>query len=171
MRKCKECGNDQYNGALFCGNCGCYLLREVSGTDPLINLSTKDSFKSSRRTPAPAAFSSLHDETARLVFVIPSSGRQVEIEVDKTIRVGRSDYTRDIDPELDLTEDHGIEHGVSREHALVQPGNLDISLIDLGSTNGTHLNSRRLPPNEPYPLGDGDTIKFGQLLVQVFFGS
>ncbi|HUS94378.1 MAG TPA: FHA domain-containing protein [Patescibacteria group bacterium] len=90
--------------------------------------------------------------------------------MDKTIRVGRSDYTRDIDPELDLTEDQGMEYGVSREHALLQPGNLDISLIDLGSTNGTHLNSRRLPPNEPYPLGDGDTIKFGQLLVQVFFG-
>jgi hypothetical protein len=170
MRKCKECGNDQFNGTLFCGNCGCYLLHEISGTHPLFDLSTNESFKSYRRTPASAAFPFVHDYTARLVFVIPSSGRQVEIEMDKTIRVGRSDYTRDIDPELDLTEDQGMEYGVSREHALLQPGNLDISLIDLGSTNGTHLNSRRLPPNEPYPLGDGDTIKFGQLLVQVFFG-
>ena len=171
MRKCSECGNDHYTGALFCRNCGWYLLRKVSNEQPFFDLTTLETFNGFRRTTSSDVSTAIQEETTRLVFVIPSSGRQVEIDVEKTIRVGRSDTTREIDPELDLTEDQGMEHGVSREHALVQPGNQGVSLIDLGSTNGTLLNSRRLPPNEPYPLGDGDTIRFGRLLVRVFFES
>jgi pSer/pThr/pTyr-binding forkhead associated (FHA) protein len=171
MRKCNECGNNHYLGALFCMNCGWYLLGKVPNEQPFFDLATIESFNGYRRTTPSDVLTATQEETTRLVFVIPNSGRQVEIDVDKTIRVGRSDNTREIAPELDLTEDEGVEFGVSREHALVRPGNQGISLIDLGSTNGTHLNSRRLPPNEPYPLGDGDTIRFGRLLVRVFFES
>ncbi len=169
MRRCSECGNDHYMGALFCRNCGWYLLRKVSNEQPSFDLATLETFNGLKRTTSSDVLTAIQEGTTRLVFVIPSSGRQIEIDVDKTIKVGRSDTIREIDPELDLTEDQGVEHGVSREHALVQPGNQSVSLIDLGSTNGTHLNSRRLPPNEPYPLGDGDTIRFGRLLVRVFF--
>ena len=171
MRKCNECGIDYYTGALFCKECGWYLLDNVSDEQPLFDLRTIESSNGFRKATSSDVLTTIQEETIRLVFVVPSSGRQVEIEGDKTIRVGRSDITREIDPELDLTEDQGVEHGVSREHALVQPGNQGLSLIDLGSTNGTHLNGRRLPPNEPYPLSDGDTIRFGHLLVRVFFES
>ena len=34
-------------------------------------------------------------------------------------------------------------------------------LIDLGSTNGTFINSERLEPQRYYQLLEGDTIKFG----------
>ena len=171
MRKCSECGNDHYLGALFCRNCGWYLLRQVSTEQPFFDLATLESFNGFKKTGSSDVMKATRAEAARLVFVIPSSGRQVEIDVVKTIRVGRSDTLRDIEPELDLAEDEGVDQGVSREHALVQPGSQGFSLIDLGSTNGTHLNSRRLPPNEPYPLNDGDTIRFGRLLVRVFFES
>jgi pSer/pThr/pTyr-binding forkhead associated (FHA) protein len=171
MRKCNECGIDHYIGALFCKDCGWYLLDNVSDEQPFFDMTTIEFSNGFKRTTSSDVLTTNQDETTRLVFVIPSSGRQVEIEGDKIIRVGRSDTIRGIDPELDLTEDQGVEHGVSREHALVKPGNQGISLIDLGSTNGTHLNSRRLPPNEPYLVSDGDTIRFGRLLVRVFFES
>jgi pSer/pThr/pTyr-binding forkhead associated (FHA) protein len=143
----------------------------VSNEQPFFDMTTLETFNGFRRTTSSDVVTAIQEGTTRLVFVIPSSGRQIEIDVPKTIRVGRSDATREIDPELDLTEDQGVEHGVSREHALVQPGDQGVSLIDLGSINGTHLNSRHLPPNEPYPLSDGDTIRFGRLLVRVFFES
>ena len=171
MRKCSECGIDYYIGTLFCKDCGWYLLGNVSDEQPFFDLSTAETFNGYKRPASPAILANIQEKTTRLVFVIPSSGRQVEIEVDKIIKVGRSDTIREIDPELDLTEDQGVVHGVSREHALVRLGSQGISLIDLGSTNGTHLNNRRLPPNEPYPLSDGDTIRFGHLLVRVFFES
>jgi pSer/pThr/pTyr-binding forkhead associated (FHA) protein len=108
-------------------------------------------------------------ETKRLTFVIPSSGRRLTLDLDNEIRVGRLDPVKDIRPELDLTEDNGAEHGVSRLHATIQSSNRGLVLVDLGSTNGTLLNNYRLPPDLPYPLHNGDEIRFGRLLVHVFF--
>ncbi len=104
-----------------------------------------------------------------LVFLIDNTGRRVKVKLGDTILVGRSDATQSIDPELDLSPDKGIDYGVSRRHALVKIGNQGLSLIDLQSTNGTKLNDRELPPDEPYPLRDGDIIKFGRLSVRVYF--
>ena len=45
----------------------------------------------------------------------------------------------------------------------------DIVLTDLGSTNGTLLNTFPLPPDLPYSLRNGDRIHIGKLLIQVYF--
>jgi adenylate cyclase len=50
---------------------------------------------------------------------------------------------------------------VSRRHALVHAqGGSEFSLVDLGSSNGTHLNGRRVV--QPIPLKSGDTIQIGE---------
>ena len=50
---------------------------------------------------------------------------------------------------------------VSRRHALVHAqGGSEFSLVDLGSSNGTHLNGRRVI--QPVPLQDGDVIQIGE---------
>ncbi len=56
----------------------------------------------------------------------------------------------------------------SREHAQVvfdlgqsASDRLQYFLADLGSTNGTFLNGRRLPPQERCPLSDGDRFAIG----------
>ena len=108
-------------------------------------------------------------EAKRVMFVIPSSGRRLILDLDDEIRVGRKDEARQVIPELDLTTDRGSEFGVSRLHASIQASNRGVVLIDLGSTNGTLLNNYRLPPDLPYPLHNGDEIRFGRLLVHVFF--
>ncbi|MEP7014012.1 MAG: FHA domain-containing protein [Verrucomicrobiota bacterium] len=57
---------------------------------------------------------------------------------------------------------------VSRRHALVHAqGASEFSLVDLGSSNGTHLNGRRVI--EPVVLHDGDVIQIGEqsLIFQV----
>ena len=50
---------------------------------------------------------------------------------------------------------------VSRRHALVHAqGGSEFSLVDLGSSNGTHLNGRRVI--HPVALHDGDVIQIGE---------
>jgi pSer/pThr/pTyr-binding forkhead associated (FHA) protein len=40
---------------------------------------------------------------------------------------------------------------------------------DMGSTNGTFYNGSRLPPNAPYPLVNGTTIKIADLELTVSY--
>jgi adenylate cyclase len=50
---------------------------------------------------------------------------------------------------------------VSRRHALVHAqGGVEFSLVDLGSSNGTHLNGRRVI--HPVSLHNGDVIQIGE---------
>jgi pSer/pThr/pTyr-binding forkhead associated (FHA) protein len=51
---------------------------------------------------------------------------------------------------------------VSGAHAIVEQDNGRFYLVDLGSTNGTRLNGRRIAPNHPEPLSDGDEVLLGQ---------
>jgi pSer/pThr/pTyr-binding forkhead associated (FHA) protein len=168
MPECNVCGNDNQPGSLYCANCGSMLLDRQQVEQSFIDISSLETLNNFRRGKTRESLVIRGDGTAQVVFVIPSSGRRVALELNGPIQVGRADATNEIEPDLDLTVDHGQNHGVSRKHAVVKVGNQGISLVDLGSTNGTVLNNRRLPPNEPYPLNDGDIISFGRLRVQIY---
>ena len=51
---------------------------------------------------------------------------------------------------------------VSGSHAKIVVESGKYSVIDIGSTNGTRLNGRKLTANIPEALASGDTIQFGQ---------
>ncbi len=97
--------------------------------------------------------------------------RQLEISLSKPIRLGRVDPTQSIFPEVDLTEDHALEYGVSREHACIFQREDAAEVTDLGSTNGTLLNGQRLAPYSPQPLSDGDHLQLGRLVIEVSLGA
>jgi pSer/pThr/pTyr-binding forkhead associated (FHA) protein len=54
-------------------------------------------------------------------------------------------------------------------HAAFQLSKQGVVLIDLGSTNGTSLNNARLPARQPFVVQSGDEVRFGDLLIHVFF--
>ncbi len=55
-----------------------------------------------------------------------------------------------------------IAHGTtSTRHASISCNNGSVSVNDMKSTNGTYVNGRRIDPNVPTPLNDGDKIRFG----------
>lgn len=68
--------------------------------------------------------------------------------------------------ELDLEIDHPT---TSSRHAIVyaaaRPGRLKVE--DLGSTNGTYVNERRLETGERRLLEPGDTVRFGGFAVTI----
>jgi len=52
--------------------------------------------------------------------------------------------------------------GVSRHHARLDVVGGQMTLVDLGSTNGTFVSGQQLTPNVAVPISPGETIRFGQ---------
>jgi len=94
-------------------------------------------------------------------------GREVEVSLDKIIHLGRSDPTSAIYPEVDLTDDDGLDRGVSRSHARIVRRNGSVIVEDLGSANGTFINGQRLPPRVPKALQDNDQLHLGTLPIEI----
>jgi len=167
MLTCPECSSDQLIGSLFCSECGIILLAIDDHSTAFLPASSSLSAHT-----APLMLETEESIGAdRIVVIIPSSGRALTMAVAKEVRIGRADPGHAYFPELDLTQEKAIEHGVSRLHASIQKTNRGVILIDRGSTNGTLLNKRRLAADTPYPVQDGDEIRFGKLRVQIYFES
>lgn len=153
-------------GALFCSECGAFLLeQQAKGQTAVLP------FSEFITQPPPPQLSKEDLEATvgprQITLVIPSSRRRLQMQLRHELRIGRADP--ELGPELDLTQDDGAEKGVSRLHACIKSIKKGIVLIDLDSTNGTMLNTYRLPPNRPYPLKNGDEIRVGDLLIHIFF--
>src|SRR5947209_3359776 len=56
---------------------------------------------------------------------------------------------------------------ISRQHCLLRVRGAVLVVRDLGSTNGTLVNGKRL--RDECALADGDTIQLGPLVLQVIF--
>ncbi len=55
---------------------------------------------------------------------------------------------------------------ISKHHAVIEYKNLAFYVMDLKSTNGTHINENRVPAHEPVRLKTGDRIGFGKFQFQ-----
>ncbi len=83
--------------------------------------------------------------------------------------IGRRSLSRQIFPHIDLTYSDPSAY-VSRRHTQIIADAQGYSLEDLGSENGTYLNSTRLPANQPVLLHNGDIIQVGKVQMQFAVG-
>lgn len=91
-----------------------------------------------------------------------SDGKQVELSGERTV-VGRYDHDLGgITPEVDLSGVQGSDTA-SRVHAAIEHIGSSYTLTDLNSTNATRLNGKRLEPDKPAAINDGDTLQFGKI--------
>jgi hypothetical protein len=165
MVKCPFCGTTHVANTLFCSECGTYLLEDDRrGTDPLateeigwVGEEDDTQTEAELRSTGPLA----------IRLRIGEGAREVEASLSKAIHLGRLDPASDVFPEIDLTNDNGLERGVSRRHARILKREGDVVVEDLGSINGTFINGRRLAPYLPEVLHDGDQLQLGKLLVEV----
>jgi len=137
--KCTECKMENIEGALFCEECGAKLetKNELQGT-------------------------AMESSGERLVLASPD-GSSLEIPAKDEVVIGREDPISDVFPDLDLTGFGGMEKGVSRKHAVIHRSGADYTLEDMGSTNGTYVNRKKVQPNVPQAIKPGDELRFGKL--------
>ena len=137
--KCTACHTEYIEGALFCEECGAKLdaLNEPQGT-------------------------AMESPAERLVLA-SADGSTLEIPVMDEVVVGREDPISEVFPDLDLTGFGGMEKGVSRKHAVIHRSGADYTVEDMGSTNGTYVNRKKVLPNVPQAIKPGDELRFGKL--------
>lgn len=87
---------------------------------------------------------------------------------DKGVILGRRD-SKGYKPDVDMSLWAGYSSGVSRQHAKLYIQDARLYIMDLGSTNGTFVNSEQLMPNRKRPLRDGDELQVGKLSMFVRF--
>jgi pSer/pThr/pTyr-binding forkhead associated (FHA) protein len=83
-----------------------------------------------------------------------------DLEVTHTIVVGRDPKTSPLGERLER-EGYGW---VSGKHAELFTEDGRLHVRDMGSTNGTYVNGKRIE-NRPVPLFDGDRVGFSRRLV------
>jgi pSer/pThr/pTyr-binding forkhead associated (FHA) protein len=105
----------------------------------------------------------------RLRVLFPDKRVRVYYNLRPYLLIGRkTNKVREQD--IDLSPYDTRVKGVSRYHAKIMPNDIHgLVLIDLTSANGTSLGGQRLQPHRNYPLNDGDSIKIGNLRIQIFF--
>jgi pSer/pThr/pTyr-binding forkhead associated (FHA) protein len=94
-------------------------------------------------------------EGSRVLFVRSESQQGQEFEVSGVVVLGRSDETDVVIDDPYASEFH--LRLVSQENGMM--------LHDLGSTNGTYVNGRRV--SAPTELKRGDTIQVGKTVMEI----
>jgi hypothetical protein len=89
-------------------------------------------------------------------------GQQMPLSGER-LAVGRYDHDMGgLHPEIDLRQMDGADT-VSRIHAALEHIAHSYTLTDLNSTNATRINGKRLEPDKPQVIMDGDTLQFGKI--------
>lgn len=129
-----------------------------------IDLAEVESFQRLPRGAVPVT----PDTFCRIILVVPDSNKKpIGVEIVERISVGRGGHTSTVD--LELMEYGANYKGVSRRHAILQVINSQLYITDLGSTNGTYLNSKFIPFGESKMINDNDVISLGALHFKVKF--
>lgn len=119
---------------------------------------------------APKLFGNTISSTNELMivsFYLPERANPIIINGARTITIGRRDPKRSINPSIDLTEDEGAKHGVSRMHAELNFVDGQYHVKDIGSANGTWVNETKLQPYQSHPIQSGDQFRVGQMAIIV----
>ena len=115
----------------------------------------------------PAAGAAVAAFKARLSVVRGGrKGQEFPLE-DGNNLVGRWDPETGSFPEVDLDADDP-EAKISRKHALIRLDAGKITIEDIGSLNGTYVNSQpRLSPGNPVEIKSGDEVIIGKTFLKL----
>lgn len=151
---------------MFCEECGQSLHgNPVNATLPTRQFEELANELSAKATWGTARFS----QEAAVVIHIRDASEPIVLAPAKRTLVGRYDTSSSQRPDVDLTPYGALEKGVSRIHAAIERSEDTLTVVDMGSSNGTLLNGQKLVPDQPRVLRDGDEIRFGKLIAHIYF--
>lgn len=153
---------------LFCDECGQGLFGDV---DVVRAVSTKKLQSAPDELGMKATWGTARfKQEASVIIHIRDAPEPIVLPLrNEETYFGRYDPSAANNVDLDLTPYGALEKGVSRMHSALRRAEDTLTLVDLGSVNGTYLNGQRLLPNQPRVIRDGDEIRFGKLVMHVYF--
>jgi hypothetical protein len=172
---CNYCGMRNMEGEYFCEECGNPILLALQGeSGGTTAFGTRE-----LNNATPSAFDAINTRiyggttslksTSSIVFHVNGAAEPIILQPKAKILVGRSDTNTNHFPDIDLSPYNAAEEGVSRAHAVIQHNENTLTLSDMGSINGTYLNGQRLIAHQPRILHDGDEVRFGKLVLRIYF--
>ncbi len=138
------------------------LSRRLRRTDQLL----EDNFgRVAAIEPPSQAVEDLPKAPQRVVHL--DTGMEFHLSLSSETTIGRADAVTGICPDIDLTE-VDTERSTSRRHAKIMRRGTKFFLIEeIGTTNGTFVNGRRVETGVPSEMCPGDEVQFG--LVKMDF--
>lgn len=164
MIKCSNCQHENVSGTLFCAECGVQLDGvETLTTQSITQDQITEDLKNRKATMEPPSSPS----NSWISLHLMDSGKILPLASRTEFTMGRLSEGQPIMPDIDLTPYQAYASGVSRLHAVVKREADRTVVMDLGSSNGTYLNGRRLNPHTEEELKHGDVVALGKLKIQV----
>ncbi len=163
MITCPSCGYKDYEGALFCTECGTrlhstsHLLTQVIASDT-------GSF-----TPPPPPEKPVNAPERVVELILLDHDAVIPLFQGQQVVLGRAVQGGSHTPDLDLSAFGAYQAGVSRRHALLHFDGDSLTITDLQSSNGTWVNEKRIPSRQPVWLQHGDVVRLGKLKFQIVF--
>jgi hypothetical protein len=105
-------------------------------------------------------------------IVFEVNGTRLELPTASMLVVGRaSKVPGDPQPDVSLNAFDAEALGVSRQHVKIERAHDLTHVSDMGSKNGTFLNTRPLAPGTQRILRDRDELRLGHLKIMVRFST
>ena len=147
MIVCSNCQHQNVAGAMFCAECGAQL----DGVETLVTQAITDEQIAEdlkRKSVRPETVSTPTNSWISLHLM--DSGKILPL-------ASRNEFT----------PYQAYASGVSRLHAVVKRDADKVLVMDLGSSNGTYVNGRRINPHVEESLSHGDIVALGKLKILV----
>jgi len=161
---CSNCQHENLSGTVYCVECGAQLDGIQTLTTEAI---TDEQISEELRRKAPRPEVDSVPANSWLSLHLMDSGKILPLASRNEFTLGRLSEGQPIMPDIDLTPYQAYASGVSRLHAVVKRDGSQVMVMDLGSSNGTYLNGRRLTPHMEEALNHGDIVALGKLKLQI----
>jgi hypothetical protein len=165
MIVCQNCKHKNMAGSMFCSECGA----NIAALDPI---STQNIATGEMRQPVEGkGVKSRQPVITKLdtwgTLHLMDTGQMLPLSDRNEFTLGRISEGQPIMPDIDLSPYQAYGSGVSRLHAVLKRDGNRILVMDLGSSNGTYLNAKRLNPNMEQAIQHGDILALGKLKIQI----
>jgi CRP-like cAMP-binding protein len=135
---------------------GIRIMRKLSG-----RLRRAEGLESPRASGADEEAASSAEAGTRPILLHAESGKRFQLPATEVVLVGRRDPITGVQPEVDLT---GVDpkRSCSRQHGkILRDGERYLVVEDIGTTNGTFLNGKKLATGVPEEVTADDELRFG----------
>ena len=163
MIVCPNCQHREMSGAIYCSKCGAQLVEAAFITHKIHTAEASEQIINDlekAETPRVSLQS-------RISLHLVENGQILPLADRTEFTLGRAAEGQPIVPDVDLSAFDAYANGVSRLHAAIKLVSNRVVIVDLGSSNGTYLNGKRLSPYIESPVTHGDLVHLGKLKIQV----